>query len=340
MVTEILVGFRRWLELGEKGHRTVRAYEERAKAFIAYQDAHGADFMGVDPEGISLYMQYLLIRKGLKAGTRSQIFYALMSFYNYLVSKGLMRRNPVAEAPRVKPERRMKDCLTNDEVTKMIYAPGLKTEIGMRDTAILTLLTALGNRATALCNLTIKDIRVEEVVIPPRCSHCGQIDYSGTSSLRGRKAQMMIVRLHEKGGKEFSVPIHDKAAFYLNKYLVLRAYAKDSDIVFPRYQRKVVEPINRHGLYAIIRKYARAAGVKGKVSPHSFRHAAATWLLDCGVNELTVKNLLGHSSLTTTERYRHVSHRAFIFSGAAREKNLLEAIDTPMDGLLERAGRV
>ena len=114
-----------------------------------------------------------------------------------------------------------------------MYAPGLKTEKGKRDTAIMAVLMSAGNRTSALVNLKVSDIRGERVRIPPKCHHCGQTDYTGRSRLKGREEEMVLIDLKEKGGKSWSVPLHRKAAFYLNQYLVQREHGKNSDIVFP-----------------------------------------------------------------------------------------------------------
>lgn len=332
---ELAEGFRNWLERRERGGRTVKAYQDKAERFLGWVERRGLELNAVNTETVDQYMQVLLVQYGHKPQTRLAFYYAIKQFFDYAVSRTVVSVNPVTGATRPKRERRLKGCLTNDEITRMIYAPGLATEIGRRDTAILTLLTSLGTRATALCGMKTGDIRVEQITVPPRCGHCGQVDFSGGSRLRGKKRQVAIVRVREKGGKEWDIPIHDKAAFYLNKYLVLREKGKDSDTVFITYRQHEIRALNRHGLYAVIRKYARKAGIPGAVTPHSFRRAAITWLLDCGVDPTVVKNFFGHAYLETTEIYRNVTHRSFNWAGIAAERNLLEAIETPMDGVMD-----
>ena len=95
-------------------------------------------------------------------------------------------------------------------------------------------------------------------------------------------------------------------------------------------------PITREGILKLVKKYGAAAGVKGSVSPHMFRGAAATWMLDVGTDPMVVQKFLGHAALSTTEIYRNMTHRSFTWSGVAGEKNLLEAIRTPADNMLER----
>lgn len=336
---ELVAGFRLWLEKRERGVKTIKAYLDKVERFSKYLDTHSLGFKDLTAEKVDQYMYFLLAKEKLSAGTRSQTFYALKQFFSYMVKRGELAVNPFDGATRVRKEKRVKGCLTNDEITKMIHAPDLKAEIGIRDTAILAMLTALGTRATALCGLRVGDIKVEEVTIPPKCRHCGQVDYAGQSRLKGSKKPIVIIRVREKGKKEWDIPISDKAAFYLQHYLINRKHNKDSDIVFLCYRRKEPKAINRHGLYDLVRKYAKLAGVNGRVTPHAFRRAAVTWLLDTGVDPIVVKNFFGHESLETTELYRNTTHRSFMWAGVAGEKSLLEAIETPMDALVERLRR-
>jgi len=333
-------GFCGWMRRREVAERTLDSYRFKAAAYCRFLAGRGKQADDAVREDVALYLDMLLIKKRLASNTRRLHYMALKQFYDYMISQGMVADNYLEEINPPKKERRKKGALTNDQIQMMIYAPGMKTEIGMRDTALLCMLTALVVRVSALCKLKVSDIRMEELEIPPKCQHCGQIDYSGRSRLRGKKEKMMIVTVHEKGGKFRDIPLHEKAAFFLNQYLVHREHGAESDILFPSYKAKRsksdVVPITRHGVLGVIRRYANEVGISWKVSPHSFRHAAITWLLDCGIDPQTVQNLVGHSSLETTSIYRNVSHRSFVWSGATREKSLLEAIDTPLEDMFGR----
>lgn len=337
---DLIDSFCRQLEWEDLSPRTVKSYRDKVEQFARYLKEKDKGLLSVDGEGANIYFHFLLIKKLHTANTRYSSYCALKRFYDFLVSKGEVKSNPVDGVPVPKRERRPKGSLTLDDAQRMMYAPDRKTEKGKRDTAILAILMSAGNRTSALVNLRVGDIRGEKVKIPPRCHHCGQTDYSGKSRLRGREEEMVLITLKEKGGKSWSVPIHKKAAFYLNQYLVQREHGKNSDIVFPslrgRKDPDKVKPITRHGIYGLIKKYALEVGIKGNVSPHSFRHLVVTWLLDCGVDEMLTKNFVGHANLKTTDGYRGVSHRAFMYSGMAHEKSILDAIETPMDSILNR----
>lgn len=340
IMNDLINGFCRQLERDELRVRTVKSYRAKVEQFSKYLEGRGKGLTAVDGEEASVYFHWLLIKKLQSANTRYSSWIGLKRFYDFLVERGEMTSNPILSVKPPKKERRPKGSLTIDDAQRMMYAPGLKTEKGKRDTAIMAVLMAAGNRTSSLVNLRVGDLRSERVRIPPKCHHCGQTDYSGQSRLRGREEDMAFIDLKEKGGKSWSVPLHKKAAFYLNQYLVQREHGKNSDIVFPSLRGKRdpddVKPISRHGIYALIKKYAQEAGIKGDVSPHSFRHLVITWLLDCGVDEMLTKNFVGHSKLTTTEGYRGITHRAFTQAGMADEKSILDAIETPMDDILNR----
>jgi len=332
----LLKGFEKWLLGCEKSPFTVRSYLEKVVPFCQWLDARAVDILEVDPQEAGYFFQYLLLKKKHAANTRNLAYTAIRQFYNYLVAQQLMAANPLDDVTAPKKEYRKMGALTNDEVQLLIHAPGMDTERGLRDTAMIALLTAVGSRVSALTRLRLGDIRAEEVTLPPRCGYCNQVDYSGASRMRPKKKTMAILTLREKGNKQWDIPLNDKGAFYLNQYLVQREFGSDSDIVFPALKRRPVRPISRAGILSVIKRYAREAKIKGSVSPHSFRRAAITWLLDCGVDEMVVKNYFGHAALSTTERYRNVTHRSFMFAGVAAEKNLLEAIETPMDKIIEK----
>lgn len=339
-MNDLINGFCRRLEMDELRIRTVKSYRAKVDQFARYLEDRGKGLKSVDGEEAGIYFHWLLIKKLQSANTRYASWIGLKRFYDYLVERGEMTLNPILSVKPPKKERRPKGSLTIDDAQRMMYAPGLKTEKGKRDTAIMAVLMSAGNRTSSLVNLKVSDIRGERVRIPPKCHHCGQTDYSGRSRLKGREEEMVLIDLKEKGGKSWSVPLHRKAAFYLNQYLVQREHGKNSDVVFPSLRGKRdpdnVKPITRHGIYALIKRYALEAGIKGNVSPHSFRHLVVTWLLDCGVDEMLTKNFVGHASLNTTDGYRGVSHRAFMHAGMAHEKSILAAIETPMDSILDR----
>lgn len=157
---EHIAGFCRWLEHNERMPKTIRNYESKVVKFLEYLERHGIDPFNLSNEKVDLYLQYLLIKKKQAASSRSLALTGIKLFYDYLESRGLVDKSPTVGVKGPKREKRKMGCLTNDEIQLMIYAPGLDTELGMRDTALICVLVAVGSRVSALTKLRSGDIRV------------------------------------------------------------------------------------------------------------------------------------------------------------------------------------
>lgn len=340
MNNEEIEGWCRSLERAEKSSKTVRNYQDKAEQWLKYCEARKMAPLQINQEDFEVYLHWRLVKKKQKGSTRYAHYIGVKLFYEYLLGRGLVEINPIAGVSPPKKEKRIKGCLTNDDIEMIIAAPGMDTEKGMRDTALLCILAAVGNRVSSLTTLTTDDLKTDSVDIPPKCSHCGQVDFAGHSSLRRKREQVLIITLKEKGKKEWSIPLHDKATFCLLQYLANREHGRDAKIVFPSFRDKrdplAVKSIKRGGILKVVKEAAASAGIREAVSPHSFRSAAITWSLDCGIDPQTVQNFYGHSSLATTSGYRGVTHRSFMWSGIAKQMNLLEAVNTPVDELMGR----
>ena len=330
----------RALEMAEKSEKTVRNYQDKAEQWLKYCQERKMDPLTISQEDFEVYLHWRLVKRRQRGTTRYAHYIGVKLFYEHLLRKGLVESNPIAGVSPPKKERRSKGCLTNDDIEMMIAAPGMDAEKGMRDTALLCILAAVGNRVSSLTTLTTDNLKTDRIPVPPKCLHCGQVDFAGHSTLRKKTEQVLIITLKEKGKKEWSVPLHDKATFCLLQYLANREHGHESKIVFPSFHGRRdpvhVKAITRQGILSVVKEYAKVAGIRESVSPHSFRGAAITWALDCGIDPQTVQNFYGHSSLSTTSEYRGVTHRSFMWSGIAKQMNLLEAVNTPVDDLMER----
>ncbi|MEE8574945.1 MAG: tyrosine-type recombinase/integrase [Thermodesulfobacteriota bacterium] len=328
--------FSSWQRTRELSPISIETYNIKLRKYAAWLEAQQIQILEVTAKDLDIYFQYLLIKDRLASSTRASYYTAIKIFYDYLEGNAYIEENPTAGVKPPRKERTYPGCLTNDEITLMLHAPDRKTDIGRRDMALLALLTATGVRVSALCNLRLEDIKLEEISIPARCPRCEQVDYTGRSRLPAKKQQIHIITLKEKGKKSWTIPVSEKAILYLNLYLNEREHGKDSPIVFVSSQTSQVRPLTRQAIWALVRKYARRAGITARVTPHSFRYAVITWLLDCGVDSMTVRDFVGHNFQATTELYKNRTHRALIYAGAHAERNLLAAIETPLDAVLNK----
>ncbi len=278
------------------GERTVPEYVAHVRAFLAWAEVNGLTLTGMRRDDVAAYQSTLfaLRRKDGKpysGGFQANRFSALKSFFGFLTRRQLLLHDPMAGLERPRLETRLpRTVLTPSEARRIIEAPRTKTPIALRDRAILETLYATGIRASELIQLCPFDVDIEE-------------------------RTLRVVR--GKGGKDRNVPLTPPAATAIESYLAhgrprLLGATRAGGGVYPAKasKRLFVSPrggiLYRATLDKIIRRWAREAGVKKRVTAHTFRHSVATHLLKHGADIRHIQALLGHESLTTTERYTHV----------------------------------
>jgi integrase/recombinase XerC len=237
----------------------------------------------MDRIAIRKYLSFLH-RKNKKSSIARKIS-TLRSFFRYLNKEQMIASNPAKSVSTPKVEKTLPTTLTVDEAFRLMespkslsekFPPAGRKDNKLRDRAILELLYSSGLRVSELVGLSLKQIDLD----------------------------LGIVRVMGKGRKERIVPVGGKATESLNAYLNERGMVKDEDPLFVNFLggRLTARSIGR-----LIKKYTRQSGIFRKVSPHSLRHTFATHLLDAGADIREIQEMLGHSSLSTTQRYTHVS---------------------------------
>jgi integrase/recombinase XerC len=211
--------------------------------------------------------------RGLDPVSVARKLAAVRSFYRFLVRRGVVPRNPARELRGPRPTRKLVGFLPIDEADALVGGRALGGSARDRDIAILELLYATGLRVSELAGLDLESI--------------------------DRDAR--TVRVVGKGRKERIVPYGAAAARALDAYLGSRAAARGPVFVRARGGRLGVRSIR-----AIVTRAAGAAGLTRRVTPHTLRHTFATHLLDAGADLRVIQELLGHSRLSTTQRYTHV----------------------------------
>ncbi len=237
----------------------------------------------MDRMAIRKYLSFLH-RKNKKSSIARKIS-TLRSFFRYLNREQMVASNPAKSVSTPKVEKTLPTTLTVDEAFRLMESPkGLSEKVPpagrkdkrLRDQAILELLYSSGLRVSELVGLNLKQIDLD----------------------------LGIVRVMGKGRKERIVPVGGKAIESLNAYLNERGRIKDEDPLFVNFWggRLTARSVGR-----LIKKYSRHSGIFRRVSPHSLRHTFATHLLDAGADIREIQEMLGHSSLSTTQRYTHIS---------------------------------
>ena len=204
---------------------------------------------------------------------------SLRTFFNYCIKKGMIEANPAKEVATPKIPKRVPKFLTVDEVFALLDSAADEGALGVRDRGILELLYASGLRVSELVGLNVEDVDLNS----------------------------QTVRVMGKGRKERIVPVGEKACLALATYV-----EKRMGLLAGRGAERAYF-VNRHGgrltarsVERLLAKYVRRCGVQKTVTPHVLRHTFATHLLGAGADMRGIQELLGHSSLSTTQKYTHV----------------------------------
>jgi integrase/recombinase XerD len=204
----------------------------------------------------------------------------LRSFYRHLRREGLIDSDPTASLATVRRSRRLPQVLSRSEVALLLDQPRGTEPIDLRDRALLELMYACGLRASEVTGLEVTDLDLDELVL----------------------------RARGKGSKERLVPVGRTAAEAVRRYLGRGRPHLVGAAVEPRlFVNFRGGPLTRQGLYKIVRRHARSAGLADRMSPHTLRHTFATHLLAGGCDLRSVQEMLGHADVSTTQLYTHLS---------------------------------
>ena len=235
----------------------------------------------VDREAISRYYHHLnQIKLAVNSIFRNLV--ALKMFYRFLFTEGHIKNDLTRfiEFPRLK--KKLPETLNLKELDKLLDEKNFTGLLGKRDQAIIELFYATGMRVTELISLKRNDINLDH----------------------------QILKCTGKGNKERWIPFNDRSHIVLMDYLqYIRPKLikkEDSNRLFLNNHGR---PITRQAIFYMIKDYAQKSGIKKKVTPHTLRHTLATHLIENGADLRTVQEILGHSDISTTQMYTHVSRK-------------------------------
>jgi len=219
-----------------------------------------------------------LSREGLAPTSVARAVSAVRGLFRFLMLDGHIKRHPTEDLDTPQRFAYLPQFLTEDEINQLLAAPDIATEAGVRDRALLEVMYAAGLRVSELVSLKQSDV----------------------------DTQAGLVVCHGKGSKERRVPLGKSAIQWVQRYNAIRArYGKPS---LPQLFVNGGKPLTRQFAWAMIKRYAKKAGVKD-ISPHTLRHSFATHLLQHGADSRSVQALLGHSDISTTQIYTHITDR-------------------------------
>lgn len=267
------------LDIKKYSIHTSNNYKLDIEEYISYCKNINIDPFNIDYQDIKKYLMHLYEKK-YKPTTVSRKISALRSFYKFLLNNSKVNENPFIFISLPKKEKKLPKYVNYEDVSTIFNTPDLNSFYGIRDRLILELLYGTGIRVSELCNIKLKDITISS-------------------------NKILILG---KGNKERIVYYGDYCDEILNKYLELRnSYLKGKNhdyLLLNRFGNKINKRTVQNTLSEILKK----ASIKKNITPHTLRHTFATHLLNEGCDILTVKELLGHSSLDTTQIYTHVSN--------------------------------
>ena len=259
---------------------TITSYQKDLDNYYGFIKAKNINYKTINKDEIRSYLKYLDELQYSKT-TISRILSTLRHFYQYLMINKVVSVNMFKLIKNPKKDKKLPNFLQSDELQKIFDSIDIETPLGIRNRLIVELLYASGLRVSELASLTIDNINI----------HTKEIRVLG------------------KGSKERIVFFGDYAKKYLELYL-----EQSRPILLDKNKTKILllnnngDPLSTRGIQMIIDNVVRDASLKHNISPHVLRHTFATDLLNNGADLKSVQELLGHSSLSTTHIYTHITN--------------------------------
>jgi len=261
--------------------RTVEAYRRDLESLRCFLEEKGwpLDARELDVTALRAYLGSLFGESA--SSTMARRVSALRSFYRFLVQRGVTKANPAAALSLPKQQKELPRFLTVEDALRVMEAPG-DDPVARRDRALLELLYGTGVRVSEAAGLTLARV-----------------------DLTAREARVV-----GKGNKERIVPLGTEAIASIERYLSVRGALRSkkkgqhaSAFFLGRYGT----PLSVRQIQNLVKRYGALGAARGDLHPHAMRHSCATHLLDAGADLRSIQELLGHASLSTTQRYTHVS---------------------------------
>lgn len=267
---------------------TLDAYKRDISQFISYCSLNKIDDIRlVDDDVLYKYLEYLSFL-GKSDATKTRITASLHCYFRFLLNSGIIESDPTVSLKGPKTARKMPDVLDNKEILQLLSQPDGNDYKSIRDKAMLEVLYATGIKVTELIELTISDVNL----------------------------QIGIIHMHNSKHERI-VPLYPAAAKHLSEYCSIARPAliqnEGEDRLFTNMNG---QPMSRQGFWKIIKHYAQKAGIKKEITPHTLRHSFAAHLLENGAQLKDIKEMLGHSDISSTQIYAQLIKSKYIQSYA------------------------
>ncbi len=269
----------------EKGltNNTIDSYlRDIVKFFTFLKDQFKLDINAIDEINKEYLLKYFkeINIEGLSKRTQARYIASLKSYFKFLIRENIIKKDPTDIIDSPKKDKKLPDYLSVAEIEKLLQVVDIKKTLGYRDRTMLEITYGAGLRVSELLSLNTEDVNIE----------------------------LGFIRCYGKGNKERIIPIGEIALDFLEYYL-----ENIRPLILKKLKSKVLflnsrgKPMSRQGFFKILLNYGNKAGIKKHLSPHTLRHSFATHLLENGADLRSVQEMLGHSDISTTEIYTHLS---------------------------------
>jgi integrase/recombinase XerD len=258
---------------------TLSAYTRDLAKLSSFATIRGKDLISLQPDDLAMFLQDLH-KRGLNPKSIARTLVAVRGFFKFLLIDGHLKFDPTANLEAPKSWQSLPRFLTSDEVERLLNAPDVSTVLGLRDKAMLEVLYATGLRVTELVSLATRSVNLD----------------------------LGFLTVVGKGGKERAVPLGINAVNWIRKYNVIRpnllGHKKTTAELFIS---EGGHSISRQTFWRLVVLYGEKARI-GHITPHLLRHSFATHLLENGADLRSVQMMLGHSDISTTQIYTHITN--------------------------------
>ncbi len=266
----------------EKGlsQNSVDSYTADLAQFANFLEKHKIDRLAFVDAAVILGWMVDLAKKGLSAKSRARHLISVRGLFKYLITEKKLKKNPVKDIDIPKTGLSLPKIMSVKEISTLLEIPDSRKPRGLRDAAMMEIMYGAGLRVSELIQLRLQDVNFD----------------------------VNFVRVMGKGSKERLVPIgtqaRNKTLDWLNDGRNVLLKSVPSVYLFVA---RAGKPMTRQSFWKIIKKYAILADISKNISPHTLRHSFATHLLEGGADLRSVQTMLGHSDISTTQIYTHIS---------------------------------
>jgi integrase/recombinase XerD len=264
----------------EKGlsQNTLLAYQNDLEKLSRFAIERDKDLLSLEREDVRDFIKHLH-ESGLEAKSIGRTLVTVRNLYKFLLLDGYLKRDPSVNIETPKSWQSLPKFLIREEVESLLESPDISTENGLRDKAMLEVLYATGVRVSELVALKINDVNLD----------------------------LGLLTTLGKGSKERSIPVGKSAITWIKKYLPIRHKILGNKTTPYLFITAKGQAVTRQGFWKIIVDYGEKAKI-GHITPHLLRHSFATHLLENGADLRSVQMMLGHSDISTTQIYTHITN--------------------------------